>query len=412
MNQPAAAPARSPVRTTPFPGLPPRFDGKEMEYLREALAQNSLFYNRPDGLVARMLKRACQTFNAPHAVATSSGTASLHVAVAASELPPGSEVITSPITDMGTCIAILYQNLVPVFADVDPETYNITAESIKAVMTERTRAVIAVHLTGAPCDMDPIVAFCKAKNLSLIEDCAQALGASYKGKSVGTLGRYGAYSLNDFKHLSCGDGGVVLAGNEADYLLAHNYADKFYDRAGKGVRLTKLGANYRMTELQGAVALAQFERLESIASKRNRLGDRLSSAISGIPGVIPYRVVPGAKSSYWFYMFRIDPAVLGVDRDEFSRRLNAEGIPAGGGYVAKPMCHEPVFLNKAFFPGGVWPAEKVAGKTYDYAKVRVPVCDTVLTTSIRMPLHEGMSEVDVDDAAKAIRLVAGDLARR
>lgn len=407
MNQSATASSHTPVRTKPMPGLPARFDGKELDYLKEALAQNSLFYNRPDGLVSRMLARSCKVFGVPHAVATSSGTASLHVSVAASELPPGSEVITSPITDMGTCIAILYQNLIPVFADVDPDTFNITAESIKAVMTDRTRGVIAVHLTGSPCDMDPIIKLCKDKKLSLIEDCAQALGAKYKGRSVGALGRYGAYSLNDFKHLSCGDGGVVTAQNEADYLLAHNYADKWYDRANKGTRLTKLGANYRMTELQGAVALAQFDRLDAIATKRNRLGDRLTAAISGIPGVHPPRVVKDAYATYWFYMFRVDASVLGFDRDTFAKRLNLEGIPAGGGYIAHAICHEPVFLKKAFFPGGVWPAELAAGKTYDYSKVKLPGCDNVLTTAIRLPLHEGLSEADVDDMAKAIRLVAG-----
>ena len=132
-------------------------------------------------------------------VATSSGTASIHVAIAASQVRPGSEVITTPITDMGTINAILYQNLIPVFADVDPDSALLTVDTIRAVMTERTRAVVVVHLTGCPVDIGPIAVFCKAHNITLIEDCAQALGATYKGQHVGTFGDFGCYSLNDQK---------------------------------------------------------------------------------------------------------------------------------------------------------------------------------------------------------------------
>src|SRR5688500_2940383 len=159
----------NPIRTAPWPGLPPRFDGKESEYPDEALRRNTLFYwqgPQGDGMVTRMTRRAAQALGAPHVAATSSGTASLHVAVGAAGVEAGAEVITSPITDMGTCIAILYQNAVPVFADVDPRTYNITAESIEAVITERTRAVMVVHLCGSPADMDAIAALCNRRGLT------------------------------------------------------------------------------------------------------------------------------------------------------------------------------------------------------------------------------------------------------
>lgn len=398
-----------PVRTTPLPELPPRFDGKEAQYLQEVLKRNTLFYwqgPQENNLVPRMLKRASQALGAPHAVATSSGTASLHVAVAAAGVEPGGEVITSAITDMGTCIAILYQNAIPIFADVDPRTYNITAQSIEAVMTERTRAVIVVHLTGSPADMDPIVELCRRRKVTLIEDCAQAWGTTYKGKHVGNLGRFGCFSLNNYKHLSAGDGGVVTMQSQADFQLCHNFADKFYDRFDTGVRLTRLAPNYRMTELQGAVALAQFDRLESITQKRRSLGDRLSASIASIKGVLPPRVVEGGQASYWFYMFRVDEAALGISRDEFATRLQAEGIPAGKGYLPRPINREPVFLNKNFFPGGIWPAEVVAGRKYDYATMPLPDTEKVLDTSIRLPLHEGFSDADVDDYIAAFRKVA------
>jgi dTDP-4-amino-4,6-dideoxygalactose transaminase len=406
MPETVAKTSDAPVRTTPFPPLPPRFDGKEAEYLMAALRRNDLFYQQKDGFVARMVDRARQAFGVPYAVATSSGTASLHVAVGAAGVEPGGEVITSPITDMGTCIAILYQNAIPVFADVDEHTYNVTSQSIEAVITDRTRAVIVVHLAGSPCDMAPISELCRRRNLVLIEDCAQALGATYRGRHVGGHGKIGCFSLNNYKHLSTGDGGVVVAHDDATFKLCHNFADKFYDRHGEGVRLSRLAPNYRMSELQGAVGLAQFDRLESIASKRRTLGDRLTQLIDGIPGVLSPRIADGGQSSYWFYMFRTDPSVLGISRDAFSASLVAEGIPAGAGYIARPIQHEPVFLNKAFFASGIWPAEVIAGRAYDYRDVRTPVAQRVLDTAIRLPLHEGWTDREVDDTAAAIRKVA------
>lgn len=406
-NSPATnAVPHTPVRTTPLPGIGPRYTGRELEYLKEALTRNNLFYNQAEGLVSRMLARAKKELGAPFAVPASSGTASLHVAVAGLAIPAGHEIITSPITDMGTAIAILYQNCIPTFAEVDPRSFNLTAKSIEAAITDRTRAVLLVHLAGTPADLDEIVALCKRRNLKLIEDCAQSWGATYKGKAVGNFGDAGCYSLNDYKHLSCGDGGFIITHDEAAYRLMHNCADKFYDRLAQGNRLAGLGANYRMTELQGAVALAQFDKLASIVQTRRTHGDRLSAMLGEIPGILPPLVPAGGQSSYWFYMFRVDEQALGLSRDEFVKRVQAEGIPASAGYLPKPLCHEPVFLNKNFFAGGVWPAEVVSGKKYDYAKVKLPVTEKVLATAVRFPLHEGLAAGDIDDMAAAVRKVA------
>ncbi|MCX5660397.1 MAG: DegT/DnrJ/EryC1/StrS family aminotransferase [Planctomycetota bacterium] len=291
------SPAHTPIRTKPLPGLGPRYTGREVEFLKEALTRNNLFYYQADGLVTRMLARAKQELGAPFAVPASSGTASLHVAVAGLGIPAGYEVITSPITDMGTAVAILYQNAVPVFAEVDPRTFNITAKSIEAVITERTRAVVLVHLAGTPADMDEIVALCKARKIALIEDCAQSWGATYKGKAVGNFGDAGCYSFNDFKHLSCGDGGFIITHDEAAYRSMHNCGDKYYDRLAQGNRLAGLGANYRMTELQGAVALAHNANLfannsackvgEGCCSYRGRTTSTTCSASTSRPWASP-----------------------------------------------------------------------------------------------------------------------------
>lgn len=399
----SAAPAHTPVRSTPIPGLPPRYQGRELEYLKEALNRNNLFYWQQGGLVERALKRACQELGGKHAVATSSGTSALHVAVAAAGVEAGTEVITSPITDMGTAIAILYQNAIPVFADLDPRSFNMTAKTIEKAMTDRTRAVLLVHLTGSPADIDPIVDLCRRRNVTLIEDCAQAWGAMYKGKHVGTFGRFGCFSLNGYKHIACGDGGIVLTNDEAAYKAAHNFSDKFYDRHGSGNRLHGLGPNYRMTELQGAVTLAQFDDLWNITNKRNELGDYLTRSIANIPGILVPQFAPESKASYWFYMFRVDPAALGMSRDEFAKRLQAEGIPAGAGYIKNLLFAEPVFQNKNFFPGGVWPAEVVSGRKYDYRTTRCLDAQLITDTAVTLQIHQGMSRADIDDYITAIR---------
>lgn len=395
-----------PIRTTPFPPLPPRFGDADLANLQLALQSNHLSYLRAGGFVEQAMRKAERLLNAPHAVATSSGTAALHVAVAAVGVQPGDEVITSPITDMGSAIAILYQNAIPVFADVDPQTYNLTPESVAAAITPRTRAVMVIHLMGNPVDMDGIRAVCQPRGIRIIEDCAQAAGATWKNKPVGTIGDIGAYSFNDFKHLSCGDGGMVVTNDRALYERAHNFADKYYDRLRLGVRLQRLGPNYRMSELQGAVLLNQFDKLESIAATRKKLGDRFTAGITGLPGILPHRVLDGASCSYWFHMFRIDETVVGMSREAFSVRLKEQGIPAGAGYIARPLHREPVFVNKNFFEGGVWPAERIAGQTYDYDRTLCPTAEQVLKSSIRLPLHEGMTEREIDDMVAAIRLVA------
>lgn len=394
-----------PVRTTEFPRRPPRFGQEEIEALTVALAKNELWYWQKESIVASAMIRYAEKFGAHRAVATSSGTASLHVAIAAARMPAGSEVITTPITDIGTINAILYQNLIPVFADVDPDTGVPRPEHITAAITDRTRGVVAVHLTGCPMEIEDIASICSRAGLALIEDCAQALGATYRGKSVGLFGQFGCYSLNDQKHITSGEGGFVLTHTDYDYYLAHNYADKFYDRYGRNVRLQALAPNYRMSELDGAMAVAQLPKLDAIVRKRRALGDRLNGELIKIRGIVPQQKPPGAECSYFFYLFRIDPRIISCSRDEFLRGLAREGIPARGAYVREPIYRSHYFLQKSFFPG-VWPAEIVAGRPYDYNLVSLPGAEEAVATGIILDLHEGFEDSDINDYITAIDLVA------
>ncbi len=352
------------------------------------------------------MKAVATRFSAPFASATSSGTASLHVAVASTMIPPGSEVVTSPITDIGTINAILLQNLIPVFADVDANTAMPTPETIEAAITPNTRAVVAVHLSGFPSRIDEVADLCSARGLTLIEDCAQALGATFKGRSVGQFGRFGCFSLNDQKHITSGEGGFILSGNEDDFYLCHNYADKYYDRHKRGVRLEALAPNYRMSELDGAMAGIQLTKLDGIVSKRRALGDWLNSELAQIKGIIPQVNTPDAACSYFFYLLRVDPSVIKCTRDAFIAQLAAEGVQAFGAYVLAPIYRTPYFLNKSFFPGGIWPAEVVSGRSYDYRSVSLSGAEEAVATGIQLPLHEGFEQRDVEDCVTAIKLVA------
>lgn len=388
------------------PTRPDRFGPEELAALSAALDKNRLWYwPEEQSVVARAMAAYAQKFGAHRAVATSSGTASLHVAVAASLMPTGSEVITTPITDIGTINAILYQNLIPVFADVDPDTAMPRPEHIEAVMTERTKGVVAVHLAGRPAEIDAIASLCTNKGIVLIEDCAQALGAIYEGRSVGRFGRFGCFSLNDQKHITCGEGGLVLTGTDDDFYLCHNYADKYYDRHRRGVRLDALAPNYRMSELDGAMAEVQLRKLDGIVQKRRELGDRLNEELATIPGIIPQGTPKGGVCSYFFFLLRIDPKIIRCTRDDFRNQLLEEGIELARAYVQQPIYRTPYFVNKSFFPGR-WPAEVVSGRIYDYTKIFLPGAEEAVETGLHFQLHEGFEHSDIDAYISAIKLVA------
>jgi perosamine synthetase len=379
---------------------PSKFNEKELLSLKDALSSNELWYWKPgnvDGLVNRAVDSLKQHFKVPHVTATSSGTASIHVALGAAQLEPGSEVITSAITDAGTITPIIFQNCIPVFSDVDINTSIMTKEYIESKITDKTRAVVLVHLAGCPTDITGIVKLCNEKNLVLIEDAAQALGAIHSdGKSVGTSGDFGCFSLNDQKHITCGEGGFVITHNERNFYLSHNYADKFYDRHKKGVRLNGAALNYRMSELDGAMTVIQLDRLEEIAKKRSAIGDYLSNRLLEIEGIIPQIKTENSRHTYFYFQFRLNEEKIKISRDNLLTSLKALKIPASGAYVSEPMYKSPMFKNKSFFPGNIWPAEIVNGKLYNYNEMYLENTEKTIASSISLRLHEGIVEEHVD----------------
>ncbi len=379
-----------------------RFGEEEKQLLNEVIDSDNLFY--VNGEKTKAFENAVKSYYGTNfSVLTSSGTGALHAAVAALEIPPGREIITSPITDMGTVIGALYQNLIPVFADVDPHTYNLTAETIEQNITDRTAAIIVVHLAGNPAEMDEILALAEAHHIPVIEDCAQSHGARYKNRKIGTMGDMGCFSLNAFKHISAGDGGFVITNDEHLHEKLTNYADKYYDRLKRGHKLEHLAPCYRITELQAAVGLAQMDKLDNIITSRNKLGTRFNQGIANLQGIHPHYVHAHNFCTYWFTMICVDDGELGYPRDHFSTVMTFEGVPASRGYIDRPLYLEKLFVEKAFFPGGVWPAAKIAGLNIEYKEGDCPVAEEVLRDAIRISISEFQTPEEIDAMIEGIQ---------
>ena len=388
-----------------------RWGEPERQRLNAMLDQSSLFYWKGPQTTA-LIERVRQHHPMKHIMTCSSGTAALHIAVAAAGIGPGDEVITTGITDQGTVVGVLFQQAVPVFVDLEPDTANLDAQAVERAITPRTKAIIAVHLTGNPCDLQALKAIADRHKLLLIEDCAQAWGAKYRGQPVGTVGHIACFSLQQAKHVTSGDGGIVGSNDDRFGPLLQKFADKGMDRlAAKPFDSTSvLGTNYRMSEPQAAVAAAQMDRLEGIAATRARLGELLTEGIRGLPGIVPPRVSDGSRATCWFYMFMLNPAELTCSRAVFAKALQAEGAPAGAGYITMPLYKLPVFQQHAFFAGR-WPIRELGLTRMDYSKVSCPTAEKILEQCMRVTIHEAMSETYVREVAAAVRKVAQHYAK-
>lgn len=350
----------------------------------------------------------------PDALAVTSGTAALHTAVAALNLEPGDEVITTTITDLGTVIAILACNLVPTFADVDPRTGNITAETIAPQISPKTRAIIVVHLFGQAADMDPILALARQHNLYVIEDCAQAHLAAYQGRLVGTMGDLGCFSFQQSKQMTTGDGGMVICQDAALAQRARLFADKGWPRGIPGLRgHLFLGMNYRMTELQGAVGLAQVAKLPAIVARRRKTAGLLRELTATIPGLTPPYLLSGADPAWWIFAFTIDQKRLGVTPQAFAQAIKAEGAPFGVGYIPNPVFDYDVIRDrKTYGTSGIpWTLPQARpGIAYD--REDYPGTLQFLDEMFVMNWNEGLTEDDARDIAGALAKVAGYYAAR
>ena len=400
LDQPAAAGGK-PAKTKPF-NKQLRYGDAEMEQLKQVIAQGTLFYAQGKK-VYELEKQFAAKHGAPHAVATTSGTAAIHIALMAAGISPGDEVITAPITDAGTVLPILWQGAVPVFADLDPATYNMDPKSVRARVSPKTKAILAVHLAGNACDLYALRDIADEHKLMLIEDCAQAHGTRYHGNAIGTIGQIGCFSYNEFKHISCGDGGVCITDDPALFQKMRLATDKGYNRApGVAQRNTNfLAANYRMTELQAAVAVAQLGKLDSIVERRRKWCAGLTERLKGIEGIALPKVTEGCDPTWWFYMVRVIPSVLKANADQFVAAMKAEGVPLGAHYIGRPVYHYPLFQEHSAFQRGDHPF-----KVRDYAKENCTEAEAILDTCVMLTINESYDEQDLEETARAYHRAA------
>lgn len=340
------------------------------------------------------------------AVAVANGTAALHTAVLYLNPEPGDEIILSPVTDMGTAIPIMSQLAIPVFADIDPVTQNIDPASIESNITPRTRAIIVTHVYGHPADMDAIMAIARKHDLFVIEDCAQAHLAYHKGRLCGTIGNLGCFSFQQSKHMTTGDGGMVITNEEARFgRVLRQCSDKAWPRERGGRDHLFLAPNYHMTELQAAVGLAQLRKLDQFVAARIAAADRLTELLAGAD-LTPVLPMADAVGVYFFYCFRLDPARLAKPITEVAKALVAEGIDGFIGYPGQiPLYKYPVIRDHQTFGNSGWPFTLDGVRKDDFSSELCPVAERACRETICMWWTDRLEEKHLLQMAAAIRKV-------
>ncbi len=395
-NQTAAA--QRPIRTEPFAPWP-HFSADEIEATTRVLQSGKVnYWTGTEG--RRFEAEYAARLGCAYGVAVANGTVALELALEAVGVEPGDEVIVTSRTFIASASAVVMRGAIPVMADVDPDSQNITADTIAAVLTPKTRAIICVHLAGWPCDMDSINALAESRGLWVIEDCAQAHEATYKGKPVGSLGHVAAFSFCQDKILTTGgEGGMLFTNDERIWQRAWAFKDhgKSYDTVYNtshppGFRWLheSWGTNWRMTEMQSAIGRVLLGKLARWVSTRRRhaaiLTDRLG-ALEALRVPVPRDDIH--HSYYKFYAFvRPERLRAGWDRDRIMNAVVAQGVPCYSG-----SCSE-IYREKAFATSGMQPAQPL------------PVARRLGETSLMFLVHPTLSERDMDDVASVVESVA------
>ena len=343
-----------------------KYIGNELKYVAEVLDSENI-ERKKNPFVGRLEKAFALRFGRKYAVAHNSGTATLHTCLVAAGVGAGDEVISPAQTVIMNAFAILHQNAIPVFADIDPDTLNIDPKDIERKITPRTKAIIAVHMHGLPADMDSIMAIAKKHDLCVIEDSAQCVLGKYKGKLAGTIGHMASFSFETKKHLSAGEGGMVIADDEIMTTMIRKTGGLGYKTLSAGQSLRQLlpsdfqdphykrhdtlGWNYRMNELTAAVALAQLERIDFLVAHRQKIASFFLEALEGCDWIIPQRVPQGYENSYWTFTVKYEgEKAFGLSWKDFYHLYKKNG---GDGFYGglsvtyfEPVLQDKPFLNK------------------------------------------------------------------
>ncbi len=334
---------------------------------------------------AQFEQEYAEFMGAKHAIGLNSCTAALHLALAIWEFPKGSEVLMSTINFISAPHSALYSDLVPVFVDVDQETLSMDIEDLRRKITPKTKAIVATHLGGTPCDMDSVMVLAKEHNLIVVEDVANAVGGSYKGRMLGTIGDIGCHSFEAKKNMITGDGGMLTLNDDAraDKLRRVRWLGinkdtwkRFSEKQGSYswyYEVSELGYKYNMNDIMAAIGLVQLKKLPAIAKAKLAMVNSYNEKLQGIPWLKTPPVPKDADPSYWLYIIKVE------DRDGFMAHLGSQGITTGVHFM--PMHMHPLYKQEA----------------------NTPVADRVWEGIVSLPLFVGMTEEDLDYVVEVIR---------
>jgi len=332
---------------------------------------------------------------APYAAALYSCTAALHLAMVASGVGEGDEVITTPLTFCASVNAIIHTGATPVLADVDPHTMNIDPARIAEKITPRTRAILPVHFAGRPCDMDAIMAIAKKHNLMVVEDCAHAIETRYHGAEAGLIGDIGCFSFYVTKNVITGEGGMVLTRDEAlaariKVLALHGMSKdawkRFSDAGWSHYQVIEAGFKYNMMDIQAAIGIHQLKRVEANWERRREIWNQYNEAFRGLPITPPADPEPDTRHAFHLYTIQVNEARCGIKRDDFLSAIQAQGIGVGVHYVSIP--EHPYYQ-----------------KTLAWAPEQYPNATRIGRETVSLPLGPKLSDADVADVIEGVRRV-------
>ena len=384
----------TPVRTNPLSYGRQYIDEEDIQAVADTLRSD---YLTCGPRITQLEEKLCEVTGAKYCVAVSNGTAALHIAAIAAGIKEGDEVITTPITFAASANCALYCGARPVFADINPDTYNIDPASIRKCITDKTKAVVAVDFTGQAVELDEIRAICKEHNLVLIEDAAHSIGTRYNGQPIGSIADMTTFSFHPVKTVTAGEGGAVTTNDPVLYqklLLAHAHGitrdrsqmvhptdDPWYNEQ------VNLGYNYRMTEFQAALLMSQLKKLEAFSKRRKEIVKMYDEAFSKLPEVKVQKEIPESDTTRHLYILQLDDRMLNCTRREFFDALHAENIYSQVHYL-------PVYWHSHY-------------ENLGYPKGLCPNAEHYYRQSMSLPLYYSLTDEDVKDVIHAVeKLVA------
>jgi len=364
----------------PLPVMTPSLVGRELAYVSNCVRDG--WISSQGEYVSRFEAMFAEYHEKSRALTTCNGTAALHLALVALGIGPGDEVIVPDLTFAASANAVLYCGATPVCCDVEQETWTLDPALLEPLVTPRTRAIMPVHLYGHPCDMDAILTVARKHDLRVIEDCAEALGATYRGKRAGTLGDVGCFSFFANKIMTTGEGGMVLTGDPE--IAKHMKVLRDHGMTpGRRYWHEHIGYNYRMTNLQAAIGVAQMERIDELLQQRLTVVSRYKQCLADLAGVTLPRERDWARSVYWLFSILVDPVRAGLDSTALANLLADVGIDT------RPLFH-PLHAQPPYV---------------SYLKGDAPVATLLSQQGLSLPTANTMTEADVDRVCNAVRSI-------